>query len=261
MSGNFLTLFSAAAFAAFLICFSILLAPSSKEHLRKNFPARLFAPLAAFYFVPAGSLPPFVSFEYGGFCAALLLFLSSILNAPRGSSRPFADAVAFPFVFCASWGSLAISAYRLGVPGSLASLGTYSAMPLWGVAGFLSRIGMIFLMLALLCSMPKGSRLKESACFDGYRAAAALHSLLCAAFIATLLLPWNLSCFIRIYGAFGFLLDFIFFLAKCALLLCVSRFASRAANCANGGRAFALALIFTFCGAGCIAAETFALLP
>ena len=263
MLGHFLTLLSAAAFAAFILCLSILLTSAAGREFRwRALPFASWLPLlAAFYFIPIGSLPSFIAFEYGGFCAAALLFLSSVLKARRCASyRWIWNFIAFPIVFCAAWAALAFFAFHAGVPGALASLGTYSVVPLWNVAGGVARSGMIFIFIALLCSMPKNPR--SNAGFvrlepDGV--ADSLHALLCAAFVAALLLPWNFSELAGIFGLQAFFIDFVFFWAKCALVCLAAGGARHIAGYAPGFRAGALPPIFTLFGAGCIVAETLGL--
>ena len=265
----FLTLVSAAAFAAFILCFALLSASSAGAggveaspcfcRARRN-SARLSAlcALAAFYFVPAGSLPPFVSCGWGGFAAVGLLVSSALFDARRG---PLVDgaavkALGFAAFFCAAWGLLALFVSRAGVPGSLGCLGTYSVMPLWDAAGIWGRAGMFFLMLLLLTSLPVIPRLSEDSRRFAETRAAELRSLLCAALAAALLLPWNFSAFVEtgVFAAFFF--DFIFFWAKVFALLRAAELAARCAAGFSRRRAALLRAAFLICGAACIAAET-----
>ena len=139
----FLTLVSAASFAAFILCFALVVPRPAGERCAEASPLFCAAPrncarlsalcaLAAFYFVPVGSLPPFIEFEFGGSVAAVLLIASALLDMPRGALnlRAAAKALSFPAAFCFAWALLALCVSRAGVPGALGSLGTYSVMPL-----------------------------------------------------------------------------------------------------------------------------------
>lgn len=183
--------------------------------------------LAAFYFIPVGSLPPYIAFEWGGFAAAALLALSAGLNLPRGalSSGAAVKEFFFPTVFCFAWVLLALFVSCAGTPGALCSLETYSVMPLWNAAGMWGRAGMALLLILLLCALP------DVSLRSGETPAAPLYSSLCAALVTALMLPWNLSEFVEIGGVFAFLLDFMFFWAK---VFVVGRAAPRVSQCAGG---------------------------
>lgn len=214
--------------------------------------------LTAFYFVPAGSLPPFVSCGWGGFAAVGLLVVSSLLELRRGSSSfgAAAKALGFAAFFCAAWGLLALFVSRSGVPGSLGCLGTYSVMPLWDAAGIWGRAGMFFLLLLLLTSLPVIPRPSEDSRRFAETRAAALRSSLCAALTAALLLSWNFSEFVEtgVFAAFFF--DFIFFWVKVFALLRAAEVAARFSAGFARRHAALLRAAFLLCGAACIAAET-----
>ena len=233
----FLTFISAAAFAAFILCFSLLSVRAAKGDgadisarfcgaPQKHALAAAVCALVSFYFLPVGSLPPYIGCEWGGFAATALLALSAVLNLPRGAlaSGAVVDALAFPTVFCFVWALLALFVLRTGVPGGLGSLGTYAVMPLWSAAGIWGRSGMAFLLALLLCAVPDAPRRSCSALVSS------LHFSLCAALVTALLLPWNLSQFVEIGGFPVFLLDFIFFWTK---VFVVGRVASLAPRCAG----------------------------
>lgn len=257
-----LTFVSAAAFAAFILCFALLSARPAGEgaeaspRLRgasaNRARAAAVCALAAFYFIPVGSLPPYIAYERGGFAAAALLVLSAVLNLPRGAlaSGATAKTLAFPAVFCFTWALLALFVSSAGVPGALGSLGSYSVMPLWSAAGIWGRAGMAFLLALLLCAMHDCPRR------SGEALAAALHFSLCAALITALLLPWNLSEFAGIGGVFAFMLDFIFFWGKAfAVGFAASRVPRRAGRLAFG-RATALYAALMLCAALCVFIES-----
>lgn len=264
----FLTLVSAASFAAFILCFALVVPRPAGERCAEASPlfcaalrncARLSAlcALAAFYFVPVGSLPPFIEFEFGGSVAAVLLIASALLDMPRGAPRfgSAAVALAFPAAFCFAWALLAIFVSRAGVPGALGSLGTYSVMPLWRAAGAWGRVGMVCLFVLLLCLLPNASRANAGARRSPENLAAALRASLCAALVTALLLPWNLSEFIAAGGFPAFFLDFIFFWIKASAVGCAVTFAPRAAALLTRRRAPLLYAALIICGVFCIFIE------
>lgn len=263
-----LTLVSAASFAAFILCFALVFPRPAGE--RRAEASQLFcaAPrgfarlsalcaLAAFYFVPVGSLPPFIDFEFGGFIAAALFTASALLDMPRGALnlRAAAKALSFPAAFCFAWALLALCVSRAGVPGALGSLGTYSVMPLWRAAGVWGRVGMVCLFILLLCLFPNASRARAGSRRSSENLAAVLRASLCAALVTALLLPWNLSEFIAAGGFYAFFLDFIFFWIKASAVGCAATFAPRAAVLLARRRAPLLYAALIICGAFCIFIE------
>ena len=265
---NLLTFVSAAAFAAFILCFAFLSAPLTECgreeaspsfcRARRNF-ARVSAlcALAAFYFVPVGSLPPFIDFEFGGFIVVALLIASALLDMLRGAPRfgSAAKALSFPAAFCFAWALLALFVSRAGVPGALGSLGTYSVMPLWCVAGAWGRAGMVCLFIMLLCLFPNAARASAGSRSSSETLAADLRASLCAALVTALLLPWNLSEFIAAGGFPAFFLDFIFFWIKAFAVGCATTFAARAAALPARRRVALLYTALIICGAFCIFIE------
>ena len=264
-----LTLVSAASFAAFILCFALVFPRPVGERCAeasllfccapRGF-ARLSAlcALAAFYFVPVGSLPPFIDFEFGGFAAAALLIASALLDMPRGALnlRAAAKALVFPVTFCLAWALLALFVSRAGVPGAPGCLGTYSVMPLWSSAGVWGGAGMVFLLLLLLCAFPEIPRRSgvSRAASESY--AAVLRVSLCAALVTALLLPWNISEFVGTGGFLSFWLDFIFFWMKVLLAAAAASFVSRRAGDVAFVRASALYAALIICGAVCMFIET-----
>ncbi len=243
MSEFFLTLFSAAAYAAFLPCFAAL---SSGAALRAGGTRGIASSAlcaAAFFFVPAGSLPPFIASGYGGFAAALTLFAAAFLIFPRR-----ADAAVFPSAFCAAWGAAAVFASLCGAPGWLASFGTYSAMPVWSAAGGWGTAGGVCMFAALLCAFPDFSTRGGA---PRPALPEALYAALCAALIAAFFAPQNVSALAEIGGFLGFFADFVFFWVKTAFVgFCASR-ARRFAGRVSRGRETMLCAAFSLCGAVC----------
>lgn len=267
MSEIFLNAVSGAAFAAFLICFAALRARApqrrSDDGARNRAEARrcervlrrsgLLSPAlcaAAFYFVPVGSLPPFFSFEYGGFAVAVLMLLSAFAR-PRSERR----LGSFFVVFCAAWGASALFVSSAGVPGALGCLGTYSVMPLWSVSGAWGRAGMSFLFLALLCAFPENAGHREEGCASLRFADGGLRPLLYAALTVALLLPWNPSVVVGAGGVWGFFCDFVFFWVKAAAVCAAAGFAPRFAAMLTRGRSDIAPAAFALCGVVCVVAE------
>ena len=263
-----LTLVSAASFAAFILCFALVFPRPAGERCAEASPLFCCAPrcfarlsalcsLAAFYFVPVGSLPPFIDFEFGGSVAAALLIASALLDMPRGALnlRAAAKALAFPAAFCFAWALLALFVSSAGVPGVLGSLGTYSVMPLWRAAGVWGRAGIVCLLILLLCLFPNVARANAGSRRSSENLAAALRASLCGALVAALLLPWNLSEFIAAGGFYAFFLDFIFFWIKASAVGCAATFAPRAAALSSRRRAPLLYAALIIFGALCIFIE------
>ena len=266
---NLLTFVSAAAFAAFILCFAFLSAPlaeGGREEASPSFcrarrnSARVSAlcALAAFYFVPVGSLPPFIDFEFGGFIAAALLVSSALLDVPHGALnlRAAAKSLVFPTAFCLAWALLALFVSRAGVPGALGCLGTYSVMPLWSAAGVWGGAGMVFLLLLLLCAFPEIPRRSGVSRAASESCAAVLRASLCAALVTALLLPWNISEFVETGGFLSFWLDFIFFWMKVLLAAAAASFVSRRAGDVAFRRTYTLYAALIICGAVCMFIET-----
>lgn len=263
-----LTLVSAASFAAFILCFALAFPRPAGERCAEASQLFCAAPrgfarlsalcsLAAFYFVPVGSLPPFIDFEFGGFIVVALLIASALLDMLRGAPRfgSAAKALSFPAAFCFAWALLALFVSRAGVPGALGSLGTYSVMPLWCVAGAWGRAGMVCLFIMLLCLFPNAARASAGSRSSSETLAAALRASLCAALVTALLLPWNLSEFIAAGGFPAFFLDFIFFWIKASAVGCAATFAPRAAALLTRRRAPLLYAALIICGVFCIFIE------
>ena len=263
-----LTLVSAASFAAFILCFALAFPRPAGERCAEASQLFCAAPrgfarlsalcsLAAFYFVPVGSLPPFIDFEFGGFIVVALLIASALLDMLRGAPRfgSAAKALSFPAAFCFAWALLALFVSRAGVPGALGSLGTYSVMPLWCVAGAWGRAGMVCLFIMLLCLFPNAARASAGSRSSSETLAADLRASLCAALVTALLLPWNLSEFIAAGGFPAFFLDFIFFWIKASAVGCAATFAPRAAVLLARRRAPLLYAALIICGVFCIFIE------
>lgn len=161
--------------------------------------------VAAFFFVPPGSLPPFFNHAFGGVfflaCLAGSLWLAHGFSAAPGLA-----------VFAVVCGISFFYARHRGMPGGFANLGTFAAIPLWSIASFYECVA--FLLLAL------GSVLaaRSFAAWDGAEAPPALGVSFMAscALIVTLFLPWTCAPHVYwpVWAAAG--CDFVLFWVKTA---------------------------------------------
>lgn len=102
--------------------------------------------LAAFSFLPPGSLPPFVDMPLGALLFFCFFACSLLLLGDKKLWLPYV-------FFCATFGVFACFFYYRGVPGSVFNFGTFVAMPFWqfvtpveGVGGvLLAAIAILFL--------------------------------------------------------------------------------------------------------------------
>ncbi len=109
--------------------------------------------LAIFFFVPPGSLPPFVPSDLGMLFAFSLLALTLfLLGAPSREAKESALRTAgYGFLPVAAAGFfLAWIAFTRGFPGAALNLGTFAATPLWSVMGGTGRAGLVAMSAALL---------------------------------------------------------------------------------------------------------------
>lgn len=190
--------------------------------------------VAAFFFVPPGSLPPFLNHAWGG--VFFLACLAGSLSLARGfSAAPglgvLAAVCGIAFFYARHW----------GMPGGFANLGTFAAIPLWSIASFYECAA--FLLLALGAALAA----RSFAAWDGVEPSPALcvSFMACCALIVTLFLPWTCAPHVYwpVWAAAG--CDFALFWVKTAC--CVygisklpfsSIFAGRAAvSCAVAGAA------------------------
>jgi len=144
--------------------------------------------LAAFLFLPLGSLPPFFPLSTGMFALFALFFLTLLL---LGAASPAARARA---VTAAGYGLLPLAtaatataffAYAHGVPGSPFSMGTLSTIPLWSMVSNPARAGLAVMAVGLLLCIGKAFPLAAHAPFAWY----ALRLAVAYTFLALLLPP------------------------------------------------------------------------
>jgi len=147
--------------------------------------------LAAFLFLPLGSLPPFLPLSTGMFAFFALFCLSLLLlGLLPGAASPAARA---KVAVAAGYGLLPLAgasaaaaffAYAHGAPGAPFNMGTFSIMPLWLMADIPARAGLAVMAVGLLLCIGKGFPLAPHAAFawNSLRLAVA-HTFL------TLLLP------------------------------------------------------------------------
>lgn len=180
--------------------------------------------LAAYFFIPMGSLPPFIPFRYGGIVFALLAACAPLAGTyktePFAARHVYRTGGNFPLFAAACAAALApLSLYvsKTGVPGSIFSLGTYSATLLWDTGGLCVKAGMSFLMLSLCTAVP--ARLAGHSEEHGPDALVqALETALPPAVITAMFIPWNVGAMLGISGPAMFFFDFMLFWCKSSLL-------------------------------------------
>lgn len=180
--------------------------------------------LTAYCFIPMGSLPPFISFRYGGIVFVLLTACAHLAGTyktePFAARHVYRTGGNFPLFSAACAAALApLSLYvsKTGVPGSIFSLGTYSATPLWDTGGLCVKAGMSFLMLSLCAAVP--ARLAGHSEEHGPDALVqALETALPPAVITAMFIPWNVGAMLGISGPAMFFFDFMLFWCKSSLL-------------------------------------------
>lgn len=155
----------------------------------------------AFFFVPPGSLPPFCNIAWGGIVFGGCLGLSALLDKDCANAAPLALAGCAALVFF--W-----YARQRGMPGSAVNLGTFTGMPIWGIAPARHVCGFLLLAAGFLAA--------ARALLDGCRSslAATLRYLaVCALFVA-LFAPWNTAPYVQWPDAVVAGFDFVIFWGK-----------------------------------------------
>lgn len=207
----------ALVFACFAYLASIFLAaalPSSRD--RRFVRAFLTAPrretyaatlaLAAFIFLPPGSLPPLYNGPHGGLFFGACLGSSLLLTYGRGAIGPY-------ILWTLSFFALAEHAWRRGMPGTPTNLGTFVAMPVWSVADSYAFTGFLFLAF--------GHALGAASLFSHDAGDASptrrIQGLAACGLFTVFFLPWNFSSFIS--GPTRFLAgtDYLLFWTKTLL--------------------------------------------
>lgn len=183
--------------------------------------------LAAYLLVPMGSLPPYSRAPAG---MILLLFLIVMAQSAyiRGVKHYSSDiyqrlddvehsalsrcSIAYIIVgSCFGWYILS-----RGIPGSIFSLGSPTAMPFWPLAGIPGKAGLIcfFFMLAIVSP----GRRPENATLYGeiplLEVYGALRSCLCPAVTVSFLIPYNPAITFGLHSHVMYVADFIFFWLK-----------------------------------------------
>lgn len=168
----------------------------------------------AFFCVPPGSLPPFFNASWGGAAFLGCLTCASLLAGSRAHILPLVLIASVTLVFfCYAW--------QRGMPGSAANLGTFTGMPVWGIASPLQACGFAALVLGFLLAV----RMTFSASVDfSLRSfphcsigAAAQCLAVCALFVS-LFMPWNTAPYLPLPDALVAGCDFALFWGKVACL-------------------------------------------
>ena len=204
--------------------------------------------LMVFFFIPMGSLPQFVETE-GDFVVMIFLLLTAQGLYIRGMKN-FSGEIYQSFdtkelfalsklgmTLIATGGTLSWYALNRGMPGSIFSLETFSATPLWILTGPWGKIGtvMFFLLLALV-SPSRGvtkTRIVDNVqipeIFD------AIRSTLAPVIIVSIFFPMKLGITLGFIGFKMYFIDFVFFWLKVVLVqVMVIPSLSRALNKISG---------------------------
>jgi hypothetical protein len=147
--------------------------------------------LAAFLFIPPGSLPALYDMAWGGI-ATLGLLGAGLACARAGavgcqSGRERAAPVSAWAMLAAAFPLLAAYADARGLPGEIFSLGMFSSFPLWEITGGWGRAGLVCLLLAIV---RKAGGLRASVRGS---LAGRVWSLGFSALIVCLFFPWSLA--------------------------------------------------------------------
>lgn len=190
-----------------------------------------FSLIAAYYFIPMGSLPQFFTIP-GGFiivAALLLVAQSCYIRGLRAYSPELYAALdrysvnaltKFTFTLFVVVLTLAWYMMTIGIPGRVLSMNSYAAMPLSMEVGPLGTAGLVcfFLSLAVVspcrricdAKLPRPSSMLEI--YDAVR------SSLCPAIITAMFLPCNIGLRMGLIGIPMYAADFLFFWLKAAAL-------------------------------------------
>lgn len=217
-----MTALSFTAYAAWVLLAAFLFRGSCPPLAGEIVPGRRVGPVCgisasclaagAFFFVPPGSLPPFFNYSWGGIAFLGCLSLAFLLARGR------AGAISLMLVGCVTLVFFWYARQR-GMPGSAANLGTFTGMPVWGIAPLRHLCGFILLAAGFL--------LAARAFFNGCRSsyAATLQYIAACALFVSLFAPWNTAPYVRWPDAAVAGCDFILFWVKVfgvatALLCC-----------------------------------------
>lgn len=210
-----MTAFSAFAYAlivtlAALCCRHLVFGPAMG--IRPLFSARemgaCLCVIAAFLFIPPGSLPPFCNASRGGVAFLFLVGLSVVVNRRRGIMIPFLAVLLAASTFF--W-----HARQRGLPGSFTNLGTLAAMPVWSVAFPTALSG--FALLALGTAFAAASFAPRQG--ENRSLAASGQFLAVCALGVTLFFPLNCAPFVQWPDMAAAGCDFLLFWLK-TLILC-----------------------------------------
>lgn len=185
----------------------------------------------AFALIPMGSLPAYLLTLADSITLPALLLAAQFIYA-RGLKLSVAEVysrlegrgdsrlVRFCIVFIIVCNSLALYMLASGVPGSVVSLESVAATPLWLVAGWPGKLGLIcFFWLFAIFSLSRGSEAflldEEAGMLVLYEA---LRRAIGPALCTVIFLPWNPAVKFGLRGYNMFIADFAFFGVKVFLL-------------------------------------------
>lgn len=180
--------------------------------------------LTAYSFIPMGSLPPFISFRYGGIVFVLLTACAHLAGthktepfAARRTYRTGENLPLFATACATTLAPLVLYVSKTGIPGSIFSLGTYSATPLWDTGGLCVKAGMSFLMLSLCTAVP-ARPVGHCEAYGPKALVQVLETALPTAVITSMFIPWNAGLILGMTGPAMFFFDFMLFWCKSSLL-------------------------------------------
>lgn len=200
--------------------------------------------LLLFLYIPIGSLPPILGTEGDMILIIYLLSLSGVAMAVGGfsSGNPIANVgaqremilmMSYELPLAVVISTMALVAYKHGVPGQPFSLETFIGMPMWNVVGKMGILGLLCLFAALLMVVPgetgKGfmdipeakTEILEGIIIEYsgtnlamFKITFALRALAMSAIIVALFVPFSLGKLLNLNGTMLFVVDFLWFWVK-----------------------------------------------
>lgn len=187
--------------------------------------------LLIFLFIPMGSLPQFVETQgdmviiiflllaaQGLYIRGMKIFSGEIYQSFDPKELFVLSKFAVTLIFMG--GTLAWYALNSGMPGSIFSLGTFSATSIWAVTGLPGKLGAILFLLLLLLVSPS-REVTKTRILDNVQIPEifdAVRSSIVPAVIISVFCPFKPSIIIGIIGFKMYLIDFIFFWVRLTLV-------------------------------------------
>lgn len=187
--------------------------------------------LLIYFFVPMGSLPQFIETEGDMVLIIFLLLVAQGLYI-RGmksfsgeiyqsfESEALFALSRFAVTFLVVGGVLSWYALGRGMPGSVFSLETFAATPVWKLTGIWGKLGSAMFFL-LLSTMSPFAATEKTTLVDNVQIPEifdAIRSVLAPAIIVSIFLPVRVGPAFELQGLNMYLADFIFFWIKVAVV-------------------------------------------